>query len=66
MPVPVPVPALDNPSPVREVSAMQPSPKNQPPEETTALGTLAWVGAVVALAIVALLILSALGPVGEH
>jgi hypothetical protein len=52
---------------VREVSVtMQPNSSKEPPEETTALGTFAWVGAVVALAIVALLILSWLGPVGEH
>lgn len=36
---------------------------NQEPE-TTALGTLGWTAVVVALAIVALLILSWLGPVG--
>jgi hypothetical protein len=45
---------------------MQPNSPNQPPEETTALGTLAWVGVVVVLSIVALLILSWLGPVGER
>ncbi len=32
--------------------------------ETTALGTLGWAGVVVLLAIVAVLILSTLGPVG--
>lgn len=40
-----------------------PEPARQEPE-TTALGTLGWVGVVVALSLVALALLSALGPVG--
>jgi hypothetical protein len=44
---------------------MNAQPSNQQPE-TTALGTLAWTGAVIGLALVALVILSWLGPVGAH
>jgi hypothetical protein len=39
-------------------------PSNEP--ETTALGTLGWVGVVIVGALLALLILSWLGPVGGH
>lgn len=34
--------------------------------ETTTLGTLGWVGAVILFAIVAILFLNALGPVGAR
>lgn len=44
---------------------MSHEPKPGSKEETTLLGTLGWVGVVIALAFVALVILSQLGPVGE-
>jgi hypothetical protein len=44
---------------------MQPSPQT-PPQKTSALGTLGWVGAVLLGAVLALILLSALGPVGGH
>lgn len=41
------------------------NPSHEPRPETSALGTLGWVGVVLLCAIVALLLLSALGPVGQ-
>lgn len=38
--------------------------KNEP--EPSLLGTLGWVGVVACLAVVALMILSWVGPLGEH
>jgi hypothetical protein len=42
----------------------QPPTRSEP--ETSALGTLGWVGMVVVLSALALILLSWLGPLGEH
>jgi hypothetical protein len=58
---------LDKRGAVREVSETMSAhkPPDQGPEGSF-LSTLGWVGAVLALAVLALVVLSALGPVGEH
>jgi hypothetical protein len=54
--------------PIGEASVMSETPENAPApeEETTTLGTIGWVGAVIGCAVVALLLLSWLGPLGER
>lgn len=56
---------LTSAAPRGKCRSMSHSPiKNEP--EGSLLGTLAWVGVVAVLAVVALMILSWVGPLGEH
>ena len=56
------------PRPMGEAKIMSETPAKttEPEEETTALGTLGWVGAVVLCATAALFVLAWLGPLGER